>query len=1844
MRQLNIVVIMFLLIMQMTVSMFPSVTLAETLNPDGTPIAQQGNELAVKLKTLDARINGTVINDVPQPLNQNSEIEMVFTFETQLTNPQNGHYFTFTLPETLVDWDNNFKGSQIALGEIPGFKWETTNNVVKVTLTDVDAQKHSGLAEFKIQFQSGFDFTGSGESLEKNLTIPSATKGEETYKLTFLPKSSGEKLVEKKAVQTTAVIESGERYFDWEVWLNKAGTTLTNATLKDSPIGEHVLDGAITVETYSVGLNGVVSTPSSSEKKTSMNEIILNGTNAYKLKYRTKITIPVDKQEGEKKFKNKIELIQDGKPLDESTTGEVKTTYGKAIVKGNTSKPSTNYNSYWYLNYNFNQQAISKEQATIKDTLTGPHNLDISSIKVYEAILKVDGSYKDKGSEVKNYTVTPASGTAKEFTIQFNEPITKAYRVEYETMYDLDFYTLASTRILNKVVTGTNASDTQWVTRGQDILKKNYKVDYDKQEITWTIQIKADNKEINDLTLTDSFSPANGKVGTHTLIGDVAITNGTKADVRLIDNEATKGFIMTGVNVAKGNTATITYKTSYKVEETGQIEDNASYLNTAKINWESSNVPFEIIQSSTYTPEKVTVNNGRKWGSFNYQTQELSWNVVVNANKRDIAGSVLVDTLGNGHLIKEGSFEVYHYTRTSETGGNVGAKLDPSNYTVDVSEDKKKYTLTFAPSLNTTLNNQSYIVKYKTVDSDNILGVESSIEATKGNSYTNSAVFTTKNDKAFNLPADAVNIHEYVANKLLTKSVSGNDSSNRDGILTWTLDINRSNSNLKNVVVSDAPSERIILDKSSIKIRPYVVTETDIKGEGAWLSPAQLGFKVAFTENGGFTINLGDLDRKGYQIQYKTQTLQSSTDADALQNDAKITFDDQAKLAVNQQSDAAYKNSFAFSRSLAGFSLFKGIMKFEKVGLNVATGEKVKLAGAKFELYLQGTTTLVRDNIVSDESGQFTISNLNYGEYTLKEVETPAGYETASYNFKFDKARGDAAAPYELINKTAEVTVMKKWVNGDENNRPDITIRLLQNGEIFKTTTLKHGETSYTWSDLPATKDGNDIVYTVDEIKLPNYDKTVDGFTITNKYVSPLKSVTATKKWVNGPTEKPSIELQLYRSLEGTMDPEKVGSPVTVASGKTTYTWTNVPKTDEKGKEYYYFVNEVNVPTNYKDSVSADGLTITNTYEIPKTSYTVTKKWVDGPATHPAIEVQLYKDGQAYGDPVQLENGTETYTWNNLDETDINGKKHVYTVDEPNEPKNYQKTVQGNTITNTYEIPKTEVTATKQWVKGPANHPTVELQLFQNGEAYGDSVQLVDGVTTYTWKDLDETDKAGNKHVYTVDEVNKPANYVKSVDGLTVTNTYVSPKKDVTVTKVWENGPKPKIDVQLYRNGQEFGDSIQLDGSKITYTWKDLDVTDEDGVDYVYTVDEVNTPANYVKSVNGLIISNTYVIPTADVTATKVWVDGPTEHPTIELQLYRDGVAYGKSVQLENSITTYVWENLNVTDKDGHEYVYTVDEINTPTNYKKTVAGLTITNTYVIPKTEITTTKTWINGPTTHPTVELQLYQDGQAYGEPIQLVDGVTTYTWEDLDETDRNGVKYIYTVDEINTSTNYVKTVDGFSITNTYVIPKTDVTATKVWANAPAKKPTIELQLFQDGKAYGEAVQLENGVTLYTWFNVDETDKDGNKHVYTVDEVTTPKNYTKAVDGLTITNTYSSPILFPNIGLESGNEEDKIKKIEEFLVKYGLLSSEEREEVGRIKEVQELKTLLEKLKQSQIEKQKDKKPANVQKQSEDKRTSEQQQTKLPQTNASSHNGLAVIGFFLLAIGAYLISRRRAM
>lgn len=112
------------------------------------------------------------------------------------------------------------------------------------------------------------------------------------------------------------------------------------------------------------------------------------------------------------------------------------------------------------------------------------------------------------------------------------------------------------------------------------------------------------------------------------------------------------------------------------------------------------------------------------------------------------------------------------------------------------------------------------------------------------------------------------------------------------------------------------------------------------------------------------------------------------------------------------------------------------------------------------------------------------------------------------------------------------------------------------------------------------------------------------------------------------------------------------------------------------------------------------------------------------------------------------------------------------------------------------------------------------------------------------------------------------------------------------------------------------------------------------------------------------------------------------------------------------------FENLPKYDKKGNLYIYTVDEEFKSDLFKKGTAqavegkpnNYTITNTYVVPKMEIEVRKVWSGGPTTKPTVTIELLQNEGVY-KTAKLENGRTSYKWTDLDKTDKYGNDYIYT-----------------------------------------------------------------------------------------------------------------------------------------------------------------------------------------------------------------------------------------
>lgn len=215
-------------------------------------------------------------------------------------------------------------------------------------------------------------------------------------------------------------------------------------------------------------------------------------------------------------------------------------------------------------------------------------------------------------------------------------------------------------------------------------------------------------------------------------------------------------------------------------------------------------------------------------------------------------------------------------------------------------------------------------------------------------------------------------------------------------------------------------------------------------------------------------------------------------------------------------------------QTVVGFKMASEIYEytyFNKKGTNI----EINKIDEKGNNVLGATLTLYnsnREEIASWETdGNIKSFLLPEGEYDLEETVTPKGYLTAmNILFKIDENRDlyvfendgwikKDSLRLEMIdiNETIDITIKKIWDDNDnvDNLRPDKVEVVLygdygdNNKSVVDTFVLeKDNNYELTLIDLPKYHNGNEIIYTLEEINIPEgYTSQIDGYTITNKYV-----------------------------------------------------------------------------------------------------------------------------------------------------------------------------------------------------------------------------------------------------------------------------------------------------------------------------------------------------------------------------------------------------------------------------------------------------------------------------------------------------------------------------------------------------------------------------------------------------------------------------------------------------------------------------------------------------------------------------------------------------------------------
>lgn len=830
--------------------------------------------------------------------------------------------------------------------------------------------------------------------------------------------------------------------------------------------------------------------------------------------------------------------------------------------------------------------------------------------------------------------------------------------------------------------------------------------------------------------------------------------------------------------------------------------------------------------------------------------------------------------------------------------------------------------------------------------------------------------------------------------------------------------------------------------------------------------------------------------------------------------------------------------------------------------------------------------------ITNDDLDNYTVTKNNSGDHQNGYVSDDGKW------LCFSVAEGlltDAKLDIKLSYEPATVTynVVKDWDSstGDAKDTEDsVSVQLYANGQdVNANGTIADNTAPFTitkndgWKTtltLPKYKNGEEVLYSfveqgdkytalVDYGALENNERTV---TITNYASLDKTTLTAFKEWNDGNDQdglRPeSVQLKLTAKVDGTalndtdletltgLEESALTQTVNDASNWL-YTWKDLPKQNDAGKDVTYSAVEVGAPEGYDSSVDTDiaGYAfITNTYEPATTTLTITKEWNDSnnqDGLRPAsISGTIYKK---VGD-------AETLTPVSNYVVDDSGKYTTAALPAKESGQTLTYYVTENAVNGYTTSANTKATEIGNVTAYPFEDGKITLTNTHK-------VNTQDYTAKFKWEDKNASTRPDTVTVNLTSTVgDKSKNYELTL----------SVNDEGTITSV--SGNLPNGAIASVEDGQ-----LQITGLPMS-----------DGGKTVYYSMGNAKAEGYNTAITGTTYNSTsfkltYVDTPISLGFTKVWDDSENEKmrpDTSDYAQYLTLKADGEPVNARPTITegdlgtyTVTYENLDQYNDEGKAIVYTVEEAKVP-NYTAEETTVTLnaektgilTNTYEqdVYENDIVVTKVWndADGKDKRPSlpanatgdndpldVQLKSLQTASVIVvEPVSVtVDGDKwTYTFKNVPSTNPDGTKIDYQVVENAVPEGYTSNsgdvivndgkVDG-TLTNTLdgsAVATGNLTIEKKWVDEGFENNRSEVTVEVLKQVEGGNAEIIDTITLnednkWTETLEDQLITSGGKDItYSVRETKVPAGYTASMsdpvkltkDGatLTVTNTYNA------------------------------------------------------------------------------------------------------------------------
>ena len=617
----------------------------------------------------------------------------------------------------------------------------------------------------------------------------------------------------------------------------------------------------------------------------------------------------------------------------------------------------------------------------------------------------------------------------------------------------------------------------------------------------------------------------------------------------------------------------------------------------------------------------------------------------------------------------------------------------------------------------------------------------------------------------------------------------------------------------------------------------------------------------------------------------------------------------------------------------------------------------------------------VKEEELITSAGRIDNSSVGYNVHDMLESEnveiTNTDSTLAAYRFNLGSMNSENDEPFigctTIINKVnaTEIEVEKIWDdnNDQDGKRPDeINVHLLANGDVIKNQKITaESNWKYTFEKLKDRDEENrKISYTVTEDSISDYQTSIEGFTITNKYAPEKISINGTKIWDdnNNQDGKRPQKITVKLLEDGNLIETKEVSSDT----NWKYNFDNLDKYKNHGTEIDYTIVEEG---NSEYEISYDGYDIINKYTPEKIEVSGAKVWDDNDdqdGIRPnEVTVNLLADGKIVNSKIISEEDNWIYSFKELPKYK-DGKIIVYTVDEE-DVENYTKEIDNYTIKNSHIPEIITINGTKKWEdsddqdgKRP-NKITVSLY---DEEKCISSIQ-VDGENgwKYEFKNLPKFKNHGQEINYELKE-EAVEGYETRVEGYDLINTYNPEKTVINIKKIWDDndnqdGKRPK---KVIVNILADGENVSLVELNEDENWEkkvvDLDKYKNHGKKIVYSIKEVEVE-EYQTKIDGFTITNKYIPETKNIILNKYWDDenniNNKRPEKIKVNVLADGITI-KTVEISAKDNwTYTLDELPRFKNKGKEISYVVNEEKVD-GYDCSIDGYNITNKLIVENVE----------------------------------------------------------------------------------------------------------------------------------------------------------------------------------------------------------------------------------------------------------------------------------------------------